>query len=154
MHCAGLLTVGRCLLVLVPLLASRAGAQEDGPPAAVGSPHLSAGRMASTACAGDTAASSFDQDLPGWARAQIEVHEAVHRRQLAGDCAAALDSILADPLRHANAEAEAGCAQAAAAADAGFRTFAIGEVRGWLYSKFGSLPRAMIDSLTRVWCGG
>lgn len=92
--------------------------------------------------------------------AQVELeqsaHEAVHRRQLGGPaCALALTAIKQYPVLEADVEAEAGCAQLAAAAPLeglGW-TFAMGALRSWLYARFPTLPHPLLDALLAYRCG-
>ena len=85
--------------------------------------------------------------------AEMDVHEAVHRAQLAGDCEARLAWLTATVERRAEAEAEAGCVQLAwAAPDATRWTFDLGQLRGWLYVKFPTLTHDSLNAAITRWC--
>jgi hypothetical protein len=146
-------TVLRCLLLAVPLLASQAGAQQGDPPEVVTSA-LRNGPAATICVAGAPLTVWLQAPLPPAIRAELEVHEAIHRRQLAGDCDARLAQILGDRHVHAEVEAEAGCAQMAYAVPAPLdRTFALGKFRDWLYDRFPDLPRDTLNAVIARRCG-
>lgn len=146
------MTVLRCLLLVGPLLASQARAQQEGTPDSV-TPALRNG-PAATLCRDGQAATEWSSPLEPAIRAQLDVHEAVHRGQLAETCDTTLRIILAYPLLLADAEAEAGCAQFVATPIAPVNVgLEYGKLRGWLYDRAPSLPHELLDAMLARYCG-
>ena len=144
--------VGRCLLVVIPLWASHARAQEGGPPAAV--PPVLRNGPAETACVDGRPRTVYREPLAPAMRAELEVHEQVHRAQLAGDCERTLQAIVADRHRYAEAETEAGCAQLeATVTEPGRHAYALGMLSGWLRDRFPELAADTLNAMIARRCG-
>lgn len=122
-------------------------------PLAAQSPELRNG-PAATGCVAGVPVTTYAPDLAPAIRAQLEVHESVHRRQLAvGVCEATLAAILADPLKYADAEAEAGCGQLVATTEPQTLPFALGTLTAWLRSRFPTLADSTLIRLVAQRCG-
>jgi hypothetical protein len=158
------MTTLRCLLVLVPLLASHVSAQEGGPPVVV-TPSLSAaaprvgaevnelppqGYMGFTDCRAGVPTSRFDPTLDSITEMEVRLHEQLHRLQLAVGC----DSVQAlwrrDPRAAVQAEAEALCF---AAKGMGFSPGALAheaEKQGELMASSGAYRGVRLDTIAAV----
>jgi hypothetical protein len=141
------------LLAVSGLLTSHAGAQQGTVPPVL-RPALRNG-PAETGCVDGAPVTVYREPLPSAMRAELEVHEAVHRAQLAGDCDRILQAIVADRHRYAEAEAAAGCAQLEATVEPSVmaRTVALGTLSGWLQARFPDLPADTLNALIARRCG-
>jgi hypothetical protein len=109
---------------------------------------------AETGCFAGAPLTVYRQQLSPDMRAELEVHEAVHRQQLAISCDSTLQAIVADRHRYAEAETEAGCAQLEAVTAPGRHALDLGTLSGWLQDRFPDLPADTLNALIARRCGG
>lgn len=93
---------------IAALMILAAAAEAQAPTASLS---LRPGMLAVTGCRDGRPLTLFAPDLDSLTAREIEAHEAVHRRQLMGDCESRLRAIKADPYLGVDAEAEAICEQ-------------------------------------------
>jgi hypothetical protein len=117
-----------------------------------GLPH---GYLATTRCVRGVPTTIVDPHLDSLTRLETEAHEAVHRRQLAGDCEARLLAAAQDPLLRLGREVEAYCGGLAALGlDEMRHGVAVERLREGLYDVFAELAPTHVDSALARYCGG
>jgi hypothetical protein len=137
-------------LALLLLTASAAAAQD---PLAARPRGLPSGYLGTTRCVAGVPTSLIDPHLDPATRRETEAHEAVHRRQLAGDCERRLAAIARDPLLRLDYETEAYCGGLdALGLDEMRHGVAVERLREGLYDFFDDLPAARIDTAVARYC--
>jgi hypothetical protein len=147
--------IRRAGLLVTGLAAAVVTAGEAQSPLAARPRGLPHGYLATTRCVHGVPMTIVDPHLDSLTRLETEAHEAMHRRQLAGDCEARLLAAAGDPFLRLEREAEAYCGGLAALGlDEMRHGVAVERLREGLYDFFVELAPARVDSALVRYCGG
>lgn len=141
--------MGMAILLLAGAAAPAAG--QD--PLAARPRGLPSGYLGTTRCVAGVPTTLIDPHLDPATQRETEAHEAVHRRQLAGDCDRRLAAITRDSILRLDYETEAYCGGLAAMRLDEMRYgVAVERLREGLYDFFLELPTARVDSALARYC--